>query len=221
MGLISGWRRSTEKGNGNLLQYACLENSIDRGDWQSTVHGISKSWTRLSTHVHAHHLYADDSQIKPAWTALLNLGEQTHIFKYLLNISMWLPKRYLKVFETEFLHFPKSQFITALPKSVNDCVCLPVAQTSNLGVILDSRFCYSAIQPVRKAFVCVLSRKKGGTPTMENSMTMPEKTEIRVAILSSNLIPGHISGQNYNSKWYMHPCVHISAIHNSQDVETN
>ena len=32
-------------GNGNLLPYACLENSIDRGAWWATVHGIVKSWT--------------------------------------------------------------------------------------------------------------------------------------------------------------------------------
>ena len=33
---------------GNPLQYSCLENTIDRGDWWATVHGITKSWTQLS-----------------------------------------------------------------------------------------------------------------------------------------------------------------------------
>ena len=37
--------------NGNPLQYSCLENSIDRGSWQATVHGVAKSWTQLSTDV--------------------------------------------------------------------------------------------------------------------------------------------------------------------------
>ena len=36
------------EGNGNPLQYSCLENSMDRGVWQSTVHWVAKSWTRLS-----------------------------------------------------------------------------------------------------------------------------------------------------------------------------
>jgi len=36
-------------GNGNPLQYSCLENSMGRGAWRATVHGVSKSWTRLST----------------------------------------------------------------------------------------------------------------------------------------------------------------------------
>ena len=39
---------STGEGNGNPLQYSWLENSMDRGAWQATVHGIA-SWTRLST----------------------------------------------------------------------------------------------------------------------------------------------------------------------------
>ena len=37
-------------GNGNPLQYSCLENSMDRGPWRSTIPGAAKSWTRLSTH---------------------------------------------------------------------------------------------------------------------------------------------------------------------------
>ena len=32
-------------GNSNPLQYSCLENSMDKGAWQATVHGIAKSWT--------------------------------------------------------------------------------------------------------------------------------------------------------------------------------
>ena len=33
------------KGNGNPLQYSCLENPMDRGVWQATVYGVSQSWT--------------------------------------------------------------------------------------------------------------------------------------------------------------------------------
>ena len=42
------WGRSLGKGNGNPLQYSCLENPMDRGAWWATVHGVTKSWTRLS-----------------------------------------------------------------------------------------------------------------------------------------------------------------------------
>ena len=41
-------RKSLEEGNGYPLQYACLENSMDRGARQATVHGVAKSWTLLS-----------------------------------------------------------------------------------------------------------------------------------------------------------------------------
>ena len=37
LGLIPGWERSPEEGNGNPLQYALLENSMDRGAWQATM----------------------------------------------------------------------------------------------------------------------------------------------------------------------------------------
>ena len=41
-GLISGSGRSPEKGNGNLLQYSCLGNSMDRGAWRAIIHGVTK-----------------------------------------------------------------------------------------------------------------------------------------------------------------------------------
>ena len=40
--------RSPGEGNGNLLQYSCLENPMDREAWQITVHGVTKGWTQLS-----------------------------------------------------------------------------------------------------------------------------------------------------------------------------
>ena len=55
-GSIPGLRRSPGGGHGNPLQYSCLENPIDRGTWQATVHGVAKSWTRLKQFgLHAHY----------------------------------------------------------------------------------------------------------------------------------------------------------------------
>ena len=53
-GLIPGLGRSPGVGNGNPLQYSCLENSMDRGAWQATVHGVTKSQIHLNTHTHTH-----------------------------------------------------------------------------------------------------------------------------------------------------------------------
>ena len=47
-GLIPGLRRSPGVGNGNPLQYSCLENPMDRGAWQAVVYGVTKSQTSLS-----------------------------------------------------------------------------------------------------------------------------------------------------------------------------
>ena len=46
--------RSCEEGNGNTLQYTCLEKPVERGAWWATVHGVTKSWTQLSNWVHTH-----------------------------------------------------------------------------------------------------------------------------------------------------------------------
>ena len=43
LGLIPGWERSPEEGNGYPLQYSCLETPMDRGAWQATIHRLTKS----------------------------------------------------------------------------------------------------------------------------------------------------------------------------------
>ena len=46
--------RSPERGNSNPLQYSCLENSMDRGTWWATAHGVPQSRTRLSEYIYVH-----------------------------------------------------------------------------------------------------------------------------------------------------------------------
>ena len=57
MGLIPGSGRSLGEGNGDPLQHSCLENSMDKGDWWITDHGVPKSGTQLSTHTHIVYTY--------------------------------------------------------------------------------------------------------------------------------------------------------------------
>ena len=53
-GSIPRWERPPGEGSGNLLQYSCLENSMDRRAWGSTVYGVTKSQTWLSNWAHKH-----------------------------------------------------------------------------------------------------------------------------------------------------------------------
>ena len=48
LGLIPGLGRSAGGGHGKPLQCSCLENPMDRGAWRAAVHGVTKSWRRLS-----------------------------------------------------------------------------------------------------------------------------------------------------------------------------
>ena len=53
-GSITGSGRSPGAGHGNLLQYSCLENPMNRGTWWATVYGVAKSWTQLKRlNIHA------------------------------------------------------------------------------------------------------------------------------------------------------------------------
>ena len=54
-GLIPGLGRSSGGGNGNLLQYSCLGNPMDGGTWWTTVPGVAKNRTLLSTHTIIRH----------------------------------------------------------------------------------------------------------------------------------------------------------------------
>ena len=53
LGLIPGLGKSPGEGQGNPLQYSCLEYPMDRGTWQATVHGVTKSQTQLNDHAHS------------------------------------------------------------------------------------------------------------------------------------------------------------------------
>ena len=49
MGSVPGSGRSPGEGNGNPLHYSCLENTMNRGAWWATDHGVTRNQTRLST----------------------------------------------------------------------------------------------------------------------------------------------------------------------------
>ena len=66
LGSIPGSGRSPGEGKGNPLQYSCLENPMDWGAWWATVHGVTKSRTRLSDFTSLH-LYQSHLRGKIPW----------------------------------------------------------------------------------------------------------------------------------------------------------
>ena len=65
---IPGLGRSLGVGNGNPLQYSCLENPMIRGAWQAIVHEVAKSWTRLSDFLYCKcSLSLDNSELISIW----------------------------------------------------------------------------------------------------------------------------------------------------------
>ena len=55
--------RTLGEGNGTPLQYSCLENPMDGGAWWAAVHGVAKSWTRLSDFTFTFHSHALEKEM--------------------------------------------------------------------------------------------------------------------------------------------------------------
>ena len=53
----------SKEGDGTPLQYSCLENPIDGGAWWAAVHGVAKSWTRLSDFTFTFHFHALEKEM--------------------------------------------------------------------------------------------------------------------------------------------------------------
>ena len=83
VGLSPRSGRSPGVGNGNPLQYSCLENPMDRKAWRSIVHGVTKTWTDLSVHAHIstnkhRHLLPDADTFNPDTPKHLDI--ERHLF---------------------------------------------------------------------------------------------------------------------------------------------
>ena len=63
MWAFSSSSKQGREGNGTPLQYSCLENPMDGGAWWAAVHGIAKSWTRLSDFTVTFHFYALEKEM--------------------------------------------------------------------------------------------------------------------------------------------------------------
>ena len=75
VGFIPESGRFPGVGNGNPLQYSCLENSMDRGAWRATVHGVAKSLSLSLTYTHTH---THKSFLQPHRGGFVEMSDLTH-----------------------------------------------------------------------------------------------------------------------------------------------
>ena len=85
--LIPGWGRCPEERNGYPLQYSCLENPMEGGAWQATVHGVAKSQTQQKQLSISAYIYLSDSALcSILWLILgMQVGLSSKNKKYYFN----------------------------------------------------------------------------------------------------------------------------------------
>ena len=95
VGSIPGSGRSPGGGNGDPLQYSCLDNPMDRGAWQATVHGFAKSWTWLSDWAHVRCGFGLSIWSVTSLTAI----ENTYLRRFLLQSVPWEKENHIDISE--------------------------------------------------------------------------------------------------------------------------
>ena len=92
---IPGLGRSPGEGNGNALQYSCLENPIEREAWQATVHGVTKE---MDTTEHAHTgTHTNASNIYRHTSKTLQVPFQTTVINNKASHTNFLTSQYIKL----------------------------------------------------------------------------------------------------------------------------
>ena len=89
-GSVPGLGRSPGEGNSNLLQYSWLENSMHRGDWQATVHGIAKesdTAEQLSMHTHTHFYISNSESVRIRFSWEWQKSSNHHVVSNMLWFS--------------------------------------------------------------------------------------------------------------------------------------
>ena len=100
-GFVPGFGRSPGERNGYPLQYSCLENPIDRGVWQVTVHEVAKSrtcdWVTKCTHAHMHTHTHKKLQISLIWEVNEEKWKEMHRMFWKTQIMYRLVRKTFKV----------------------------------------------------------------------------------------------------------------------------
>ena len=97
---LPGSERVPGGGNGNLLQYSCLENPMDRGAWRATVHGVTRSWARLSDRTRTHTLLVSGDRLSGSYCTELT-SACAHCFPAAAAVLATIHICYLKFWRSE------------------------------------------------------------------------------------------------------------------------
>ena len=120
LGSIPGLGRAPEEGNGNPPQYSCLENSMDRGTWQATLHGVAKCQVQLSTeHKHSFYIVLAFYHRKHQKQFHRDISQETYseyhacvyvLSRYLFCLLFALLKTHLSFQRNQVFSFPTEHF---------------------------------------------------------------------------------------------------------------
>ena len=169
LGSIPGSGRSPGEGNGNPLQYSCLENPMDRRAWWATIHGVAKNWTRLSNFTSLEFQAVTTSVSRGLPQLPPNQNPSSHFCT--------LEQRRLILFEH------KADRVTSLLKTLQQVPQhLVLKSLTGLG---SSHFCCSILpsMPWPPGFCCSL-RVEGPSRRPHSSLPPSLHTELRLSVTS-------------------------------------
>ena len=134
LGSIPESGRSSGEGNGNPLQYSCLENSMDRGAWWATVHGVTKSQTRLRL-TYTHRLPSGAASGRRNSSVLAELQTEYVILNMFLAPPIYLSRLLFSLLM--LMDWPTRDLGTFLPSVSKGCLLF---KTPGASVLWNSDF---------------------------------------------------------------------------------
>ena len=186
--LIPGLGRSPGGGNGNPLQYSCLEKSMDRGAWWAATYGVTKSWTWLNMYRHTHSVFSLGIITYPSNFTLKNASS----LKASPGTITFIPTIFTLLFVSKFITILVNLLFNALPSSFFPRHCVssystnpvfhlfrdlqcpghwwPLMQSRHLVKCWLKKYLTKMIRQIlpnaREIWLRTLNRKKGAGPSL-------------------------------------------------------
>ena len=128
-GSTPGPGRSPGEGNGNPLQYSCLENSTDKGAWWAGVHGLAKSWTWLSDYIFTSSSLIAYNSYSIKFPSVNEVALPSYWLHWICRLHLSIPRKFC----TSYLLIPLL-VLTSVPLNPS-WAALTLASTSTSSVL--------------------------------------------------------------------------------------